>query len=158
MTIRRLYFEFLNSWGVGYVSRIEVNIGNSIGDSGYCMRYQDSGLLDSGDSFGWIVGLQIHGVVVQSIIWNRGVGVPVMWSRSVGDVAVAVPCSTAAQSSAPSSLRSVINRTLQNLILIILSSLFAFKIFAHPLNRCALMYCNCNAIVTETVSRLSSSQ
>lgn len=139
----------MNSLGVGYVSRIEVNIGNSIGDSGYCRRCQDSGLLYSGYSFGWMVGFWNHGVISQSVIWNRGVGVPVIWSRSVGDVAVAVPCSTAAQSS----LRSVINRTLQNLSLIIFSSLFAFKIFAHPLNRYALTYCNRNATETKTVSR-----
>ena len=128
-------------------------LGNSIGDPGYCRRCQDSGLLYSGYSFGWIVGFRKHGVISQSVIWNRGVGVPVIWSRSIGDVAVAVPCSTAAQSSASSSLRSVINRTLQNLSLFIFSSLFTFKIFAHPLNRYALTYCNRNATETKTVSR-----
>ncbi len=68
-----------------------------------------------------------------------------MWSRSVGDVTVVAVADLVAQSSAPSSLRSVINRALQNLSLIIFSSLFVFKIFAHPLNRYALTYCNRNA-------------
>ena len=135
-------------------------MGNSIGIPGYCRRCQYPGLFlwDSGDSFDWIVGFGNHGVISQSAIWNRGVGVPGMWSRSVGDVTVAAVTDTAAQSSAPSSLRSVINRTLQNLSLIIIifiifSSLFAFKIFARPLNRYALTYCDHNATETKTVSR-----
>ena len=76
-----------------------------------------------------------------------------MWSCSVGDVAVAAVVDTAARSSVPSSLRAVINRTLQNLSLIIFSSLFAFKIFARPLNRYALTYCDHNATETKTISR-----
>ena len=48
---------------------------------------------------------------------------------------------------------SKINRALQNLSLVIFSSIFAFKIFAHPLNRYALTYCNRNATETKTVSR-----
>ena len=132
-------------------------LGNSIGDPGYCRRCQYPGLFlwDSGDSFGWVVGFGNHGVISQSAIWNRGVGVPGMWSRSVGDVTVAVAAvtDTAAQLSAPLSLRAVINRTLQNLSLFIFSSLFTFKIFAHPLNRYALTYCNRNATETKTVSR-----
>ena len=145
----------MSSWGVGYVSSIEVNIRDSTGIPGYCRRCQYPGLFlwDSGDSFGWIVGVGNHGVISQSAIWNRGVGVPGMWSRSVGDVTVAAVTDTAAQLSAPLSLRAVINRTLQNLSLIIFSSLFAFKIFAHPLNRYALTYCDHNATKTKTVSR-----
>ena len=68
----------MSSWVVGYVSSIEVNIGDSTGISGYCRRCQYPGLFlwDSGYSFGWIFGLGKHGVISQSAIWNRGVGVP----------------------------------------------------------------------------------
>ncbi len=34
-------------------SNIEVNMGDSIGDSVYCRRCQDSGLLDIGNSDSW---------------------------------------------------------------------------------------------------------
>ena len=100
----------------------------------------------------WIAGTMVtrtHG-----FLWSRGVGVPGMWSRSVGDVTVVVVVTVVV---APSSLRSAINRALQFLSLVISSSLFALKIFAHPLNCYALMYYSCNVIVIETVSRLSSS-
>ena len=118
------------------------------------------------DSFDWIsgsvLGIQTHGLISRSLIWNRGVGVPVpvMVSRSVGGVTVAAVADTAAQSSAPSSLRSAINRQLQILSLVIFRSTFALKIFAQDLNRYALMYCSRNAAVFETISceidRLSS--
>ena len=147
----------MNSWGVGYVSSIEVNIGDSTGIpgivGGVSILACSCWILDPGDPFVWIVGFGNHGVISQSAIWSRGVGGPGMWSRSVGDVTVAAVTDTAAQLSAPLSLRAVINRTLQNLSLIIFSSLFAFKIFARPLNRYALTYCNRNATETKTVSR-----
>ena len=76
-----------------------------------------------------------------------------MVSRSVGGVTVVAVADTAAQSSAPSSLRSVINSPLQILSLVIFRSTFALKIFAQDLNRYALMYCSRNAAVFETISR-----
>ena len=126
------------------------------GDSGNSGTLR--GLIEvSLDSLGWIswsvLGIQTHGLISRSLIWNRVVGVPVMVSRSVGGVTVVAVADTAAQSSAPSSLRSVINRPIQILNLVIFRSTFALKIFAQDLNRYALMYCSRNAAVFETISR-----
>lgn len=104
---------------------------------------------DSRDSDAWNYGVNLSHSLV---IWNRGVGVMVMWSPGiVGDSVVAVADTAAhnsAQSSSRRSLRSVINRTLQNLSLVIV-----LKIFAPNLNRYALTYCNRNVPEMKTVSQ-----
>lgn len=104
----------------------------------------------SGNALVWIVGTRNHEGMSQSGTWSWRCGLGGVWRCSVvGDPAFAF-----AVVAAPSK----INRALQNLSLVIFSSIFALKIFAQNLNRYALTYCNRNASVTETNTVSQSSR
>ena len=99
--------------------------------------------LGSGNALDWIVGTRNYEGMSQSGTgsWRCGLGGVWRCRVVVGD-----PVFAFAVVAAPSK----INRALQNLSLVIFSSIFALKIFVPNLNRYALTYCNRNASVTET--------
>lgn len=104
----------------------------------------------SGDSLDWITGTRNHEGIYQSGTGSWRCGLGVVWRCSVvGDSVSAFELI-----AAPSK----INRALQNLSLVIFSSIFALKIFAQNLNRYALMYCNRNANATKTNTASQSSR
>ena len=79
------WYQVIEAWYsyLGLLGILERRVGF------FELDYRDS--RDSGDSDSWSYGVNLSHLLV---IWNRGVGVPVMWSPGiVGDsvVAVAVP-------------------------------------------------------------------